>query len=448
MRLLLVVAAILVAGSAAAEHPHVYLVVVDGLDARLATPERMPRLFDLAVRDAERTSVFAAAHAVMPTDTNPNHVSLLTGVYPSAHGITGNLYWRRAPDAPVEKLDQAAFIEVETLFTVAEETSPELETAGVFAKPKLAQLFAGVPGRQRAPDVLWSPAQASPAGRDPATGYSFDSATIGALLAATADREPDLAVVNLSDVDRTAHARGPDSEECSRAIAGADAAIGRLVDQLRALERWDRSVLIVTADHGFTSLAPSRERPYPVITFGRDLLRAGVTGVHVVADGGIEHVYADGVSADATDAGDAQERLAHVAEVARGAPGVAEVLARLPVPDVALLASVHPDWHLVHQRSGDILLVAAPGHEFVDPFDPVFAGMLGNHGGPGEATVPLVVTGGDARLARAPAGTPAPNVVDVAPTIASLLGLRPTRRMDGSPVPPEESGRPIAAVLH
>src|SRR5207249_7204192 len=68
---------------------------------------------------------------------------------------------------------------------------------------------------------------------------------------------------------RTAHTRGPDSEECSRAIAGADAAIGRLVDQLRALERWDRSVLIVTADHGFTGLVPSRERPYPVITFGR-----------------------------------------------------------------------------------------------------------------------------------------------------------------------------------
>src|SRR5439155_1524058 len=291
MRLLLGLAAILVVGRAAAEHPHVYLVVVDGLDARLATPERMPRLFDLAVRDAERTSVFAAAHAVMPTQTNPNHVSLLTGVYPSAHGITGNSYWRRVPEAPAEKLDQAAFIEVETLFTVAEETSPELETAGVFAKPKLAQLFAGVPGHQRAPDVLWSPEQTSPAGRDAATGYSFDTATIGALLAMAADREPDLAVVNL-------------------------------------------------------------------------------------ADGGIEHVYADGVSADATDAGDAQGRLARVAEVARGAPGVAEVLARLPVPDVPMLASVHADWHLAHPRSGDVLLVAAPGHQFVDPFDPVLAGML------------------------------------------------------------------------
>ena len=73
--------------------------------------------------------------------------------------------------------------------------------------------------------------------------------------------------------------------------------------------------------------------------------------------------------------------------------------------------------------------------------------MLGNHGGPGEAAVPLVVTGGSERLARAPAGMPAPSVVDVGPTIATLLGLRPPRRVDGSAVPAEESGRPITAVL-
>src|SRR5207302_704683 len=183
-------------------------------------------------------------------------------------------------------------------------TAPELVTAGVFGKLKLARLFSAVPGRQRAPDILWSPEQASPAGRDPVTGYSFDTATIGGLLAEAGDEEPDLAVVNLSDVDRAAHGRGPDSEECIRAIAGADAAIGRLVDQLRALGRWSHSVLIVTADHGFTSLAATPERPYPVISFGRDLLRVGVGAVHLVGDGGIEHVYADGLAADATDLGD------------------------------------------------------------------------------------------------------------------------------------------------
>jgi len=136
-----------------------------------------------------------------------------------------------------------------------------------------------------------------------------------------------------------------------------------------------------------------------------------------------------------------------VAELARDTPGVSEVLARLPVGGVSGLASAHPDWHLGHERTGELLLVAAPGYEFVDPFDPVEAGLLGNHGGPGERSVPLVVSGGYAGLRPAPPGTPAPALVDVAPTIATLLGLRLPRRLDGTPLAAELVGHPLVAVL-
>jgi arylsulfatase A-like enzyme len=207
-------------------------------------------------------------------------------------------------------------------------------------------------------------------------------------------------------------------------------------------------VLIVTADHGFTALAPTSDRPYPVITFGRDLLRAQVNGMHLVADGGVEHVYADAIAAEATTLGaDVEPLLARIATLARETPGVSEVLARLPVHDVTGLASAHPDWHLDHQRTGELLLVAAPGYEFVDPFDPVDAGLLGNHGGPAERSVPLVVAGGYTGLRHAPPGTPGPALVDVAPTIAALLGLRLPRRLDGAPLAAELAGHPLLAVL-
>src|SRR5438105_2646370 len=86
---------------------HVYLVIVDGLDARAATAARMPRLFGLLASECER-STFLGASAVMPARTNPNHVTLITGVHAAAHGITGNAYWSRRPAAPPEKLDAAA----------------------------------------------------------------------------------------------------------------------------------------------------------------------------------------------------------------------------------------------------------------------------------------------------------------------------------------------------
>jgi len=415
----------------AAPTPHVYLVVVDGLDPRVATPERMPRLFDVLAREPERSSFFPAARAIMPARTNPNHVTLLTGVYADAHGITGNAYWNREPGAPPQKLDAAALIEVETLFTVIQVTRPSLVTLGAFGKPKLARLFASVRGRQRAPDVLWSPEQLPSGRRDPATGYASDAETMSAALAKMARTEPDLAVLNLSDVDRVGHAYGPDGPEYARAVGGADVALADLVEDLRARGRWEGAVLIVTADHGMTSVAPTAERPHPVISLGPALRDVGAVAV---AEGGVEHVYA----ADASV-------LPRAAAVAAASPGVVEVLSRHPVEGVGTIDDRHPDWHLDHQRAGDLLLVAERGCQFVDPSDPVDAALRGNHGGPAELAVPLIVTGGWSGLARATGG--APGLVDVAPTIATLLGLRRPRRLDGSAVPAERAGRPIEAVL-
>jgi type I phosphodiesterase/nucleotide pyrophosphatase len=411
--------------------PHVYLVIVDGLDPRRATAEDMPALFRVLAEERARSSFFAAAHAVMPARTNPNHVTLLTGVYADAHGITGNTWWSRARGTPPAKLEDPTLIEVETLFTVIETTMPSLVTLGAFAKPKLARLFGDVPGRQRAPDVLWTPAD----------GYASDEATMNALLAAAAASEPDLAVVNIADVDRAGHVHGPDGADYARAVAGADRALGRLVDDLRARGRWGRSIVVVTADHGMSDVKP------PPVSLADPLARSGIDGIVLAADGGIEHVYADSFDPNGALGRPVEDRLAAAASLASVTPGVVEVLARVPVHGVPRLSDVHPDWHLDHPRAGDLLLVAAHSREFVDPFDPADATLRGNHGSPAERTVPLAITGGWDGLRAAPAGAAAPGLVDVAPTIERALGLRRPRRVDGSAVPPERAGRPIAQIV-
>src|SRR5690242_4901621 len=98
MRTLVVVLALLVSCVRAPRAgdpggPHVYLIIVDGLGARFATADRMPHLFAALHGDAGRSSFFGAARAVMPARTNPNHVTLVTGVWPDVHGITGNAFW-------------------------------------------------------------------------------------------------------------------------------------------------------------------------------------------------------------------------------------------------------------------------------------------------------------------------------------------------------------------
>lgn len=437
-----------VAAATAGDRPHVYLVVVDGLDAALVTPERMPRLFGLLADEPAHTTLFRDGQGVMPARTNPNHATLFTGVYPDAHGITGNAYWSRTAGAPGGPLDDASLLEVDTLFTRAEDKDPEFVTMGFFGKPKLARLFAAAPA-QRGPDVGWSGADADAAGWNPfVPGTASDATTIAALSAATAEREPDLVFVNLPDVDLTAHRLGRDDPAVGAAVTAADAALGRLIDDLHTRGRWERSVLIVTGDHGFTTIASSIDGVAPDLRLQPELDRAGVTGVHLVADGAIEHVYADGVAADAPGPGDAAELLARVAQIARGTPGVAEVLGRQALPDVPALTAVHPDWHLDHQRSGDLLLLSVPGFRFVDAWVPsAMATMRGDHGGPADRRVPLLVTGGAPQIRAAGAQAASPGSVDVAPTIAALLGLPAPRRLDGRPLAAGAAGQPVTSVL-
>src|SRR3984957_162771 len=50
---------------------------------------------------------FGLADAAMPTFTNPNNVSIVTGVPPSRHGISGNFALDRASGAEIMMTDPA-----------------------------------------------------------------------------------------------------------------------------------------------------------------------------------------------------------------------------------------------------------------------------------------------------------------------------------------------------
>jgi arylsulfatase A-like enzyme len=416
--LVLVLAVLLHVTVAAAERPHVYLVVIDGLGVDLVDPGLMPRLTDPTLCGGR----LGEARAGMPARTNPAHVTLLTGALPESHGVTGNGYWDRAAGA-ARALDTAGLVEMETLFTVAATARPNVVTAAAFSKARIGRLFSAVPERQHAPDVLWVPRTFERPGH--VTGVADDGTTMDAFLEATADREPDLAALNLSEVDRTAHAQGTGAT--AEARRHADAAFGRLLDDLHERGRWARSIVIVTADHGFDDVAPTRERPEPDVVLATRFASEGLTGVRVVSDGGMAHVYADGAPAEAAPA------LAWAAAVAWRTAGVADVFARIRVPGVTSLADAHPDWGLEHERAGDLLVVARPGWQLVDPADTTSQGFRGNHGSPRETRVPLVITGGALARPACSFDTP-PSHADLGATIAALLGLREPRRFDGKPI--------------
>src|SRR5262249_54142231 len=86
---------------AESKRPRVVVVLIDGLDASRMGPELMPTVWSLAHGHGGSATFYPHGRAVMPTVTNTNHASILTGTHPAAHGIVGNEIPNRDGGEPI-----------------------------------------------------------------------------------------------------------------------------------------------------------------------------------------------------------------------------------------------------------------------------------------------------------------------------------------------------------
>jgi arylsulfatase A-like enzyme len=303
--------------------------------------------------------------------------------------------------------------------------------------------------------VLWGDSETETEPIDPRTGFHSDGRTMDQLLRTIDEWDPEFVFVGLPDVDRTSHVFGPDSAAARTSLLEADRQLGRLIAALRHMGAWEHAVLVVTADHGFESIEPDEAAGvrYPLVFFGRELERAGIDGVTLVSEGGVESVFLAG-AAPTTLAGATADRLRRVRALALAQPEIAEAWYRVPNPDDGgndtTVEHVHPDWRMTSPAVGDLLLVAKLHFAFADPFRPRLGGLAGDHGGPGQGRIPIVIAGGGApivaQIRDAEDGTAANP--DIGATAAWLLGVRMPRRLDRSPVPAELAGRVLHEAFH
>src|SRR5215831_189263 len=85
-----------------------------------------------------RDGYFGTADAVVPTFTNPNNVSIVTGAPPSVHGIAGNYYLDRETGREIMMTDEQ-LMRSETILALMARAG--VETAAVTAKDKLRRLL-------------------------------------------------------------------------------------------------------------------------------------------------------------------------------------------------------------------------------------------------------------------------------------------------------------------
>jgi hypothetical protein len=215
---------------------------MDGLryDRLARSPATAPVLHALMAAGAVGTSLLPYGRAddesstgTAYTDSGPGWSSVLTGVWPDRHGVTGNDF---------KGADYARFPD---FLTRAARARPGLRTAAAVSWPALVR--RGTLGRAIGRRVRHN-------------GESRGYETADGRVARTALRwlttsDPDVLFVYFGATDEAGHATGPLSPAYDRALLAQDAHLGRLLAAIearesypgRAAERW---TVLVTTDHG------------------------------------------------------------------------------------------------------------------------------------------------------------------------------------------------------
>jgi predicted AlkP superfamily pyrophosphatase or phosphodiesterase len=384
----------LAAGLAAHAEPTVILISWDGM--RHDFPDRYPTP---ALARLEREGA-RADHLlpVFPSNTFPGHVSLATGTYPDRHGILDNAFYDRERGS-FRMHNDASWIEAEPLWVAAERqgvvtasyfwVGSETDWHGIGATHRVAPFDSDVDEQAKVDQIL-------------------------AWLDLPLESRPRLILSWWHGADRAGHRHGPDHAAVASAIAEQAQALERLLAGLDA-RGWSETTLLLVSDHGMTPVRGA----IPIA----HALEAAAPQARLVDGASVAHVFVP----------DEAQRAA--AERALAALPHTRVLRREALP--AELRLDHPS------RTGDLVALAEPGYVFRQAglgtrmlgwIARLFGEQQGIHGYAPE----LPDMGGSFFALGHGVGTgvrlPVVRMIDVAPTVAALLGIAPPRDAEGTAV--------------
>jgi predicted AlkP superfamily pyrophosphatase or phosphodiesterase len=217
--------------------PYVVLVSLDGFRYDYVRKYSAPNIAAMAARGASAPDGMIPS---FPSTTFPNHLALITGLYPEHHGIVANIFYDPARQERYTYGDSAAVLD--------------------------GSWYSGVPlwslaeqNQVRAACYFWPGSEAEIAGKRPSYYWKFDPTVpndqrveqVLAWLRLPAAQRPHFITLYMAEVDGAGHATGPDSKETADAVEFLDKEVGKLIAGLDALHL--PIDLFVLADHGMQS---------------------------------------------------------------------------------------------------------------------------------------------------------------------------------------------------
>lgn len=430
MKRLFGIASLLMIGFAAAaqQSAHVVLITIDGFRPDFYTD---PSWGMVNLRMMKEKGAYAdGVNSVFPSVTYPNHTSLITGVTPAKHGVYYN--------APFEPHGASGY----WYFSYDSIKSPTLydavHKAGKTSANVIWPVTVGAPIDYNVPDVwpvgkdkdrrqatadnchpatLWQELQTNATGKLGPSDFSMEDgelimdeniARMSAYMITT--YKPALTTLHLACTDHYEHEQGRDGLLVRKAVAGADRAIGTILEALKRAGINDSTTIIVTGDHGFVNIDKAFS---PNVLLIKNGLLTDIKSGNWKAQ---FHSSAGSAFLHLKDANDKQT-LAKVVALLKALPADQQKLFRIidrkqldavgADPHAALALAAQNGVTMSGSREGELVKPAKGGtHGHFPDFKEIQTGFVAYGAG--------ISAGGHVKEM---------SVTDVAPLIARLLGL-------------------------
>ena len=224
--------------------PYVILISADGFRWDYAQKYKATHLLELGSKGVQAESMIPS----FPSLTFPNHYTIVTGLYPSHHGLVNNSF--------------------------LDEKSNERYSMGAKAKVKDGKWYGGTPlwvlaeqQNMMTASMFWVGSEAEIKGTRPSYYYDYNEKipvaqrinTVKEWLMLPEEQRPHLITFYLSEPDHAGHSFGPESDEASKAVKEVDSIIYELTKAVATTKLPVNYVFV--SDHGMTAV--DRENPIP-----------------------------------------------------------------------------------------------------------------------------------------------------------------------------------------
>jgi predicted AlkP superfamily pyrophosphatase or phosphodiesterase len=442
----LFISAALLACSLAAAPPQAVpikdrIVIVISLDGFASKALRDPMTAAPALRRLiqEGATATNGMLPINPTVTWPNHTAMVTGVDATRHGVLYNGLPVRTPGKPVyveASVPKSQLVLAPTVYDLAHEAglkTAEVDWVAIEDTPSIDWAFSEIP-KPDAPIVKEMVQAGRVSGEEINTFRRAiitwrDDIWTQAAIHILREHHPNLLLFHTLTTDSNQHRYGFGSLAGQTALALADRQVQRILDALKESGLEQRATVFVVSDHGF---ATAKRLIHPDAILHREgLIRSrDDCDVWAIPEGGTAMVYV-------TNEQRRSELIPRLRQMFQGVEGIREVIS----PEQYAKFGFPPPGH--NSRMADFVLAADEGYAFSGALDGAAVTDVapgapsGNHGylNTDPAMRAIFIAWGNG--IRPGARLDEIRNVDVAPTIAHLLGLEMKNI----------SGRPLTGIL-